>query len=307
MNDITKRFIEAYSYLSEESIVTGYKDFASKISVSTSMITEISKGRSNVGVTAIQNLVLSFPTISAEWLLTGKLPMLKGTIVNRSTKLREVIMATGLNLDQFAEKIGITRRNVERMLSGMLPVDADIVNQLITNFNIDIDWLTRDAGEMFKTPKKKLYNEPMEESMEYSAIAAEPVIGYSKSKKIPYYEELPVDINLDTIIQSSEPSGNVELPGIASKALFPVEGCSMKPDINPGDIIGIVQIDSWDRVDPDKIYLIITADDRMIKHLMVDDGDDKILWCISSNYPRFKINKSDIKFIYRISFHGKLM
>ena len=40
------------------------------------MITEIFKGRSNVGVTAVQNIVSLF-NISAEWLLTGKGDMTK--------------------------------------------------------------------------------------------------------------------------------------------------------------------------------------------------------------------------------------
>ena len=40
------------------------------------MITEISKGRSSVGTSAIQNIVLLY-NISGEWLLTGKGPMLK--------------------------------------------------------------------------------------------------------------------------------------------------------------------------------------------------------------------------------------
>lgn len=71
INELSKRFLEVLSYLVKAKIVADNKDFASKISVSTSMITEISKGRSNVGLTAIQNTVLVFP-INSDWLLTGK-------------------------------------------------------------------------------------------------------------------------------------------------------------------------------------------------------------------------------------------
>ncbi len=63
--------MEVYGCLNEKGIVSGYKDFASQISVSTSMITEISKGRSNVGATALQNIVCVF-SINGDWLLTGK-------------------------------------------------------------------------------------------------------------------------------------------------------------------------------------------------------------------------------------------
>lgn len=73
MNDVTKRFIETYNSLVANSKVEDQKDFAFKIGVSTSMITEILKGRSNVGVSAIQNTVIKFE-IDPYWLLTGKIP-----------------------------------------------------------------------------------------------------------------------------------------------------------------------------------------------------------------------------------------
>lgn len=70
MNDVTDRFIEAYKYLLSAGLIVGPKDFAEKIDVSTSMITEIIKGRSNVGVKAIQNTVKIF-SISPFFLISG--------------------------------------------------------------------------------------------------------------------------------------------------------------------------------------------------------------------------------------------
>ena len=76
LNELSSRFLKVLKYLIEEHEVSDNKDFASRISVSTSMITEISKGRSNVGVSAIQNTVLQFP-INSDWLLTGRGSMLR--------------------------------------------------------------------------------------------------------------------------------------------------------------------------------------------------------------------------------------
>lgn len=76
VNDITSRFIKAYNSLIDSGQTSDKKDFADKIAVSPSMITEISKGRSNVGVMAIQNIVSVFK-ISSDWLLTGKGSMFK--------------------------------------------------------------------------------------------------------------------------------------------------------------------------------------------------------------------------------------
>ena len=90
INDVTKRFIEAYNRLIAEKKTSGAKDFANSIGVSTSMMTEISKGRSNVGVTALQNIVM-FYGIDACWLLTG--------VENTKTE-RESLVEVPLFLDR---------------------------------------------------------------------------------------------------------------------------------------------------------------------------------------------------------------
>lgn len=75
-NEISARFIEAYTQLLSLGKTSDKKDFAYKIGISPSMVTEISKGRSSVGLIAIQNIVLNFG-VSPDWLLTGNGKMLK--------------------------------------------------------------------------------------------------------------------------------------------------------------------------------------------------------------------------------------
>lgn len=75
-NDVSSRFIAALEYLLGNNKVTDRKAFATKVGISPSMITEIYKGRSAVGTTAIQNIVKVF-NISGDWLLTGEGDMLK--------------------------------------------------------------------------------------------------------------------------------------------------------------------------------------------------------------------------------------
>lgn len=72
MNDITSRFIEVYIYLLSINKVSSAADFAKKIGISTSLMNEVSKGRSNIGITAIQNTVNNFNQINLEWLIKGK-------------------------------------------------------------------------------------------------------------------------------------------------------------------------------------------------------------------------------------------
>ncbi|MEI7486457.1 MAG: LexA family transcriptional regulator [Chryseobacterium sp.] len=77
MNDITIRFLKVYNYLSSLGKTTSSADFAKIIDISSSMMNEILKGRSNAGINPIQKTVNEFPEINAEWLLTGKGEMLK--------------------------------------------------------------------------------------------------------------------------------------------------------------------------------------------------------------------------------------
>ena len=96
-NDISARFIEAYDTLLTRKEVADKKDFATKLGISASMVTEISKGRSSVGTFAIQNIVLQF-NISADWLLTGRGDMLTNelaTITKESTITDEHVTTQG--------------------------------------------------------------------------------------------------------------------------------------------------------------------------------------------------------------------
>ncbi len=76
----------------------------------------------------------------------------------------------------------------------------------------------------------------------------------------------------------------------------------MEPEISTGALIGVRKINNWETLNTERIYLIITQEDRMIKRIEHDEDDDTILWCVSPNYPRFKIYKADIIEIQRVCF-----
>ena len=71
MKEVTNRFIDVYNYLMNNNFITNPSDFSKKIGISTSMMNEILKGRSNAGIKVIQNTVMEFNFINAEYLITG--------------------------------------------------------------------------------------------------------------------------------------------------------------------------------------------------------------------------------------------
>jgi len=92
-------------------------------------------------------------------------------------------------------------------------------------------------------------------------------------------------------------------------AWLPIIGFSMEPKIYAGDIIGVVTVHNWERIDPDKIYMVVTIYDRIIKHLEFDESEPEYIWAISENQntKKFRLHISEIKAIYRVVWSGRLV
>lgn len=212
--------------------------------------------------------------------------------MENSVKQRLILFLEESNISQakFEKAAGLSNGYINNLKR------SPSANKLQSIFNafpdINPDWLLTGSGEM------------------YLSDALQPHTEKQSKNDIPFYETLPVSAGqLEVVIQDALPTGFISIPGVHAIALFPVIGCSMLPRIKPGDIIGVDAVNSWDELDPDKIYLIVTNEDRMIKHLQSDASDPEILWAISDNaaFTKFKLSKSSIKYIYRVTYHGEIL
>lgn len=136
-----------------------------------------------------------------------------------------------------------------------------------------------------------------------------PEIMHQRSKtSVPFYN-LPVSAGMLGVLESevfpnNAPDGFLELSVFSGcEAVFPIIGVSMEPIISSGDWIGIKSIDnisrSWDFIQTNVIYLIITREERMIKFIDKATDEDFIV-CRSTNASLFKIHKGDILKVYRV-------
>lgn len=179
----------------------------------------------------------------------------------------------------------------ERYLTKKLFQKIDTVFPDVFN----IDYLLDDTGNILKEAHEVV---PF-------AVSTFKQRGYS-----PFYSELQVSAgqyDLATIEQTEEAESWIKIPGVTAEAWFPVVGCSMEPKIYAGDMVGVVSLNRWDRLDPDKIYMIITHEDRMIKRLEIDESNPDVLWAVSTNLARFKIYVEDIKKIFHVVWAGRLV
>ncbi|SHF80412.1 hypothetical protein [Flavobacterium defluvii] len=115
MNDITTRFLDTYKYLLAEKIIENPKNFANELNVSTSLITEICKKRTNAGITPIQNLLKRYNEIDANWLLTGEGSMLKANNTETNTNYKELADARLEIIDLKNEIIELLKRELTEL------------------------------------------------------------------------------------------------------------------------------------------------------------------------------------------------
>lgn len=83
MEELPDRFIAFYHYTRNEKAVSSQSDFAKRVGISPSMLTEIIKGRVRPGLLAIQGTVNYFHQLNARWLLTGEGEMLQKVYTNK--------------------------------------------------------------------------------------------------------------------------------------------------------------------------------------------------------------------------------
>ncbi len=221
----------------------------------------------------------------------------------KKDRLHRVMSALSLtDYRVYTDVPGITKNMLVKLRNGETKdASSGVLEPFCKHYRqVNPNWLLTGEGSML------LDSAATEDDVPTARVASRNTRG-----AVPFYGDLHVSAgqsDISTLIENMKPTGFIKFPGMPqSIAAFPVVGCSMEPDIMPGDFIAIAPVDRWEVLDPDKVYMVITHEDRMIKHLAVDDDNDEVLWCISPNYKKFRIMKADIQRIYRVTFHGRLM
>lgn len=195
-------------------------------------------------------------------------------------RIRQFVKFKGMPVKDFEAAIGRTNGYLSHTKSPTANVIKDIVEKYP---ELNLYWLLTGKGEMLKANPD----------------------GMDINRGVPYWN-LPVSAgrSLMDIIGANAPTGYITgLPGAdIAENIFPVTGTSMEPEILNGAIVGVRKMNNWESLNTERIYLIITRDDRMIKRIEYDPENDNILWCISPNFPKFKIFKTDIIDIERVCF-----
>ena len=213
-------------------------------------------------------------------------------------RVKEFVLHLDVSEREFASVVGVGQRSVNYYFKGEQKPSLEFLSKLALAYpTVNIDWLITGEGEMLKSNKSVSVFLPENLPKQVGKLYLAPI-----------YESYPVSAgNMGlSAVRDDKPDGYAytTMPGVT---FFPVVGCSFEPTIKAGNYIGAVKIDSWDRVDTEKIYFILTREERMIKRLRVDNNDNNILWCVSPNFHEFKIMKEDVIEIRHVFFYGMMV
>ena len=199
----------------------------------------------------------------------------------RSIKSRVLsfLSENSLSVNRASRILGLPQRTLNRQLNEDGNVSMELICALHRTFpQLSIDWVVSGEGSMYK------------------AHATDDVA-------LPYYDTLPVSAGVRDVVDggSEIPTGYVSIPNVKAEFLFPVKGTSMQPEINSGDIIGVRMLDTLEYLNDKKTYMLVTREERMIKHCSNHPDNPELLLCTSPNYPDFTVRKEDILSIYEVT------
>lgn len=210
-------------------------------------------------------------------------------------RIKEIREQKGLTQDEVSRKSGIPKRSYVNYEQEITDIPVPKLQKIAKALNISVVDLIDLQDDLDDFP---------------SMVNESDAIYTTKTQtippgSIPFYD-LPVSAGQSPfdIEGSLRPDGYIkDLPGLSdTEALLPVKGYSMHPEVKEGAIIGVKKADNHDYLNTQYKYLIITNDDRMIKYIKHDLDNNDVLFCISPNYSDFRILKSEIIDIYRVTF-----
>lgn len=215
------------------------------------------------------------------------------------------------NQAELGKMLGYTNvSSLSKIMNGKTAIPSNFTYKLARlDSRINEHWISEGWDKMTnESGKKEIFNNIIVEETNSDLsddLASETNELCKTEKRVPFWN-LPVAAGqtISSTIGGYNPDGHITgLPGAdIAENILPVVGVSMAPEVNPGALIGVRLINNWETLNTERIYLIITTDDRMIKRIEHDPEDEKIIWCVSPNYPRFKVYKSEILEIHRVCF-----
>lgn len=198
----------------------------------------------------------------------------------KNQRVRKVIESTGLSVNAFSKKAGVSQTTLASMLKrGTQPKD-EIIDAIANAFNVSRSWLLTGEGEMLNDKK------PAEQSAGLPLIPENCMAGALSGVGGQWMEY---------------ECEHYVIPGFAeADFLITVMGDSMQPTLASGDVLAVKRVEAsklWFQWG--KIYVLATRQGCIVKRIMPSDKEG----CVSivsdnkSQYPAYDLEGDEINSI----------
>ncbi len=198
-----------------------------------------------------------------------------GTIHERIKEL-VATLAGGKNT-VFAQKLGVSEANIRGYIKNVVP-KADILEKIVTSYDINAAWLLTGAGEI---QNQAAIIKPSNDGTGIPLIPVEAMAGYFAGEQTVLLQEcdryvVPAFRNADFLIY--------------------VRGDSMQPRYFSGDMVACKKLSLSDIFFQwGKVYVVDTDQGALIKKVMRGTSDDSItLVSENTEYEPFEISRHGI-------------
>lgn len=137
-------------------------------------IARMIKGDMGMSSATLNKVLDTFPTLNAEWLISGKGERIKVTKTSIAvseeesitSRIKKVLEIKKMSYSDFSVKSEIHYNSVTRMLSGDNAINSKTLSKVFSIFpDVNPRWLITGVGEMFlsETKNSEVVNEPNED------------------------------------------------------------------------------------------------------------------------------------------------
>ena len=192
-------------------------------------------------------------------------------------RIRFLISRLNMTQGEFARRIGVDPTNFSKILNGRLRITRNLINRIAIDLGVSLKWLETGMSLPFDKPAPNDGASPVYD-IDVCAGAS----------------ELAREFTADRII------GSVKFPGLSrDSVIVRVSGNSMEPEIQPGSYIAIRPVTDTSCIAWGQIYVIVTDDLRLVKHV-VRNPDPTLATLRSSNpdYDDMELPRNKIRGLY---------
>ncbi|HEV7330893.1 MAG TPA: LexA family transcriptional regulator [Flavisolibacter sp.] len=190
-----------------------------------------------------------------------------------SYNVLEIRELSGLNQADFAKKLAISREVVNKMEKGKMKVSKRTAARLQkflqeTPLGVqsgDVNILGKSSHEPAKKPKPGSFRQHLWEEKNNNTTFLVPLVGIkAQAGYVKGFEQVDY---MDTLEQYSLPPGVNPIGAVWR--YFEVDGDSMEPTFNSGDIVlaTMVPAEDWSDCKDFFVYVILTSEQLMIKRI----------------------------------------